>query len=356
MHKAETLLPSLNIYTAPEGMGLSVETLASSPEQSPGRPSLKVIEWEHIPENAERAVAAAADCNVLAVEVVADNKRERRDWAAAATIFLSSTATAKQHSKARKYVEQRDDGTLMAFFGNLQGTDKRIAAIDIDKYRPTLLGKKPTPAYDALQEGQRLGMVYNNAFNAGRPSGELKTTLIDSVDKIASSNVDREAEDLTQIDEIVEMYKGTNAKIGVLVGANHTPVGHTLSRTYPTERVSVSSLNKYTGPQERQYYPSFDQLIRHRRFFPEKPLPDGLLNKMLVADTYGAYVPAQDTYREVSRLTERMTQNELSETVLAIDAINAAIKDGPHARAERATRLGASVSAIFDELKQRQKI
>jgi hypothetical protein len=51
-----------------------------------------------------------------------------------------------------------------------------------------------------------------------------------------------------------------------------------------------------------------------------------------------------------------MTQNELSETVLAIDAINAAIKDGPHARAERATRLGASVSAIFDELKQRQKI
>jgi hypothetical protein len=357
MHTLEAPTPPITPQSAVEtgnmrsrGEELSGSQVLSLESLSTLGPTIKNIEWQHIPENGELTANLAADCDVLAVELVAENEYIRRKIDAAATTIMSSNATPRRLRKAERYLQDRND-SIWSVVAHLKGTDKRLVTIDISGKKYPFLPSNSQEYTDA-QAFLAGPNEFERAVEAGRQSSEVKPIIATWAKAYAASNAYRENHQIAQVEALAEEYRGTNVKIGVLVGAVHTATGHELARRYPTERVFAVQRGENFGKRERMHYSLDAQLVRQQRFSPEKHVPEKLLNKLIIGAQYLLDLRAEDVH-----VLDRMTETELSETVLAIDSINAAVAAGRKKRSEvqteRRTRITTLLRSKFDEIERR---
>lgn len=302
---------------APEHLPLAHSEAHPEPAEPPG-PHMKVVSWIHIPGNTEVAAESVQDCEVVAIEAAGfRSDRQRAKYDAAATVFVSSTATERQRNRAERYLKGLSSKSMLPLFKRLQGTDKRIVTFDMNRGAP-----EQADTEKALQLEKR---AVNHVHRA--PSSKIKSLVLGAAHHYARSNVGRESRDVAQLEDLARQYEGQNVGIGVLVGAYHTPIYHELSKRRPTERRYATG--RYAGqqPGERMYVPPAAQLMRHYRFLPGVEVPEGVADRAVLHATRvaAAQKGVEASPKDHSRLLENLTNTEASELVIALDGMKSGV-------------------------------
>jgi hypothetical protein len=232
----------------------------------------KFVYWEHIAANSAEAVAQLADCNVIGLELVGLlSKEEAISWGRSMTTLLSSTATIKERGEALRAVGQyetscRQESAIIAAF---LGTDKRVVALDI---------RSDDPQYTLNEEANKAADDYEGAAFNDCPSTAVKQYLKDYLSAEAACSIYREDLLETQLDDLARTID-EGSKIGVVMGAAHTPVFHQISRRYPSERVFIGG-DEPIHKGQRFRYDAEGTLYRKARFNPNKPISEAELSRV----------------------------------------------------------------------------
>jgi hypothetical protein len=111
------------------------DKMRSDPEKSALEPRLRIVAWVHTLANNDAAADAVKDCDVVAIELSGLSELEREKYDAAATTFVSSSASSADHARARRFLRKGNYVTT-TLLESLQGTDKRIITIDANSDAP----------------------------------------------------------------------------------------------------------------------------------------------------------------------------------------------------------------------------
>jgi hypothetical protein len=243
--------------------------LGLSPEQSP-KPRLKFLFWEHIKKNASRVAEEVRDCDVIAMELAGVTPEWRQQLGQAATTFVSSTASASERRKAGKFLKQNSDVFRAgpAVLSKLKGSDKRIVYIDMDSED----SRGTSTLHNDLLEDSNLATERFKRLvkNSKKPSPDDRRSFTDMVAANARSDAAREELLVSQIDHLVQSDVGTDERIGILLGAAHTPVFHKLSRRIASERKFIGVAK---DGQKAAYNPT-DALVRRVSLRPDVPMTE----------------------------------------------------------------------------------
>lgn len=307
----ETLLPPSHKRSENSERAASTELIG---------PSMKVLSWEHIPENGEIAAKAVEDCGVLAVEITGfRSERDRSDYDDAATMFVSPTTSETDRAKAQKYLQYYSPPEIISLLKALEGTGKRIVTIDVNKNEP---------GSEQYSRGRR---IFEKAQkNIHRVTSDKTKELLHNAGNItARASIEREAKVIDQLQDLAAQYKDTDTKIGVLVGATHTPtLLRELTPLYSIER--RFALGRHTGqqPRERLYFTPDDQMSGHYKFVPGVMASEGLADRTVLHTTQQAAwrrgVATNNIVR--ARRLEDVSDAEVSDIVLALDGMKSGLR------------------------------
>lgn len=313
---------------AAEHSPLSTPDSAAQPEsgrqlpeviKGPHQPSFKVVAWEHTPANSAVAGEAVADCDVVAIERVGFRSKQRRaEFDAAATLYVSDTATEAEKEKVTNLINP----TLRTLLDPLGQSGKRIVTIDVNRGEP---GEQ-----ENRQSLARYGRAQAHIY---RSTQKMKESLQLTATELGRTNAQREAKVVQQLQDLATEYEGTDTKIGVLVGAVHTPVVHALSRSHAVQREYVSIMPHGLSGQERVYFEPLDQLIRYGSLLPCKPVPEGVVGRAVLTAIHNAAqrkegdIVGQKSYAQ--RL-EKLSDGQVEEMLLAVDGMRAGVRAKLH--------------------------
>jgi len=106
----------------------------------------------------------------------------------------------------------------------------------------------------------------------------------------------------------------------VLAGANHTAPSHQLAKeAYTVNRVFVGSGERPANDRVKFVYTAMCRLVRDRQFYPERPAPDALLDRVVLQHMHDKYMPGD--HHAAHEAINTMTDGQMSELLLATDAI-----------------------------------
>lgn len=288
-----------------------LETENMSPERHEAT-SFKFVFWRHVPENAKAAAGQLADCDVVAIEFVGcKNADERQRYDNAATLFVSSAADAKERAKAEKALRKMPPSTL-PLLRELRGSDKQIVSIDM---------MKSDPGYDKFKAAMSHEMRLGFALGQQRPNEAIAKKIMKNDDFLADQIMAREELLSRQLHNLANAF-APGTKIGVMLGAIHTPVYHELQRSYQAERVFID--NEQPQPMangELYRYSPAGRLLRQRRMLPDSPITEALLNRVLLE---GIELVAQDENNPSAKgapLHDSLDDAEVSEILAEIDMV-----------------------------------
>lgn len=164
------------------------------------------------------------------------------------------------------------------------------------------------------------------------PNDDLKDRLVAYMKGVANSSAKREEVMAQQLATMQDDEENEGKKIGVVIGAIHTPVHHMVNRQVSTERVFVDDSNP-AGPREQYRYDPSGQAIRQFRFRPDAELDSAFLDRELVRQIFYTYnFSGEDEFSEEysrgcrgqevdEKIVARMSDDEVEELLDNIDAI-----------------------------------
>jgi hypothetical protein len=278
-----------------------------------GEPELKIVLWEHSPENSAAAADQVKDCDVLAMEYTGfRNDEERQAFDREATICMSSTAGATELLHAKNYIKERHRATYELLNG-LQGTDKQVITVDMNADHPDAKLEK-----SLAREERR--------FRSLRHSHPESSKLEAPTEKLAAARAQiiNKREDLVvgQVEGLLADERMQGKKVGLLIGAAHTRVMHKLAAGRNIEHVFVTG--DYRRNQ-KQHFNSMDAITRHKNIIPDRPVPRSLVRRAILEQLYTTHnlddIVADHNTGDLVDLTERLTDQEVDELLLATDAI-----------------------------------
>jgi hypothetical protein len=310
--------------------------------------ALKFVFWDHIPENAAAAAERLKDCDVIGDEMLGfRNQSQRHYYDAAATTYISSTATSWQRRKAGWYIRNYGTDCCLSFLDELRGTDKRVVTLDIDKC---------DPEYAAYKDTLRAQRKVHTATKQHRLSCELRPLLLNYLGSCAVESAVRESCVVPQIHELVDRYGGRDTKVGILYGAIHTPLYHAMSSMYPSESVFVALNHARLFRNERRHFaPEYD-IIRRLRFLSDANIPETLVNRAILQNEYTHDIVNPNELEVTShvRLLEKMSAAELVEAIAMIDGLKIAVNQkNIRQRWQTRVKIIDFLEAKFSELEQR---
>ncbi len=301
-------------------------------DKQPAR--LKFIFCIHTPENAAGVARQLEDCSVIALEGVLDQTAsEQLERAEVYTTFLSAGATVDERNEAVSQLDGRDHGLFInGLMENLEGSDKKVAMIDITRDQPE---------HVLLERALEADRQFDDLLRANRPLGELRTAYLNAMKSWAEASKAREAVMADKLRKLAEQHPGK--VIGVVAGPVHSPVQHVHSKTLPTQRLFEAVGQQFPAqPREHARYIHRYQLMRQLRLRPGAEVSEILLDRAVLDEMYleqDFYLPEErkPTPHEVviaqeliqARIVDRMSDEQVEPLHKQIDAIKLAHGQAP---------------------------
>lgn len=194
-----------------------------TPERRVDDTQFRVILCEHYNHNAGKVAEYLADCDVVAVELVATKSAEVATYESALNLILAGEVS----------LADSDFVLGLTFAGNLAqeltGSNKKMHIVDARF--------EDREVFD-YSHWSRIGRLKRRPDHT-REAVEDIGRKIDVLQRyIGASSIARELLVIDQLNELAQIYK--NRKIGIVVGNAHTAIPHMIAENYMTERVFVA--------------------------------------------------------------------------------------------------------------------
>ena len=303
------------IHTNPED-----RTGDSKDNLEPVKPRFKFAFAPHTTkEQAEKTLLALEDCDVIAIEQMGATKEDR----IRSQQMFQRLADEKPGSPVTKKIlaaffeEEGKPGVIKKgsendyyLFQGLIGTGKKILLIDISA---------EDQEFELYEKYKNANSEYNQAVNQLQPLPAILPKLRDWIDIQAEFSTAREPvmmEQLKKASETFEWDKDTT--VGVVLGTFHTFVSHQMHKEgYPIGRTFIEEEGTQVKGLEKRIYGWMDAVARQKRFFPDKPLSDNLLKRIVLADLLIKFSgrPKQEL-RAFEVALEKMSEQEVDAELL----------------------------------------
>lgn len=293
-----------------------------SPEGENEDVSYKFLFVNHTPENAPDIAKQLTDCDVIAFEAVGDTGDRRGRLETVFTQLLDEQLPEETRQGTLEMLGE--DYFIGAVLDELAGTNKQVKLIDISE------SDEKAMALDKISSARE--KEFYKAIADHEPNDDLKDRLVAYMKGVANSSAKREEVMAQQLAAMQDAEENEGKKIGVVIGAIHTPVHHMVNRQASTERVFVDDSNP-AGPRERYRYDPSVQAIRQFRFRPDAELDPAFLDRELVKQIFYTYnFSEEDEFSEAysrgrrgqevdEKIVSRMSDDEVEELLGNIDAI-----------------------------------
>lgn len=262
--------------------GKALEGVFSGEELSQSTESLGKTPYKfnfslHSEENTPEIAASLADCDIIAVESTGDTVERRKQREVLFTQLLSDAVPHETLEQASTVLAKGGEGFMGKLLENLAGSNKKVVLIDMSAEEPDA---------HVLDEMDRADRALFKGIADNLSNDTLKELLVESMKATAYSSRKREELVVRQLSAMQDK-ENEGKKIGVVMGAVHTPVYHDLSKAFSVEREFTDARDD--GSSARASYGHTAQMMRQLRFNPEKELDESLVNRTLVEEIYYAY-------------------------------------------------------------------
>jgi len=278
-------------------------------------PSYKFVFCLHAPENSHAIAEALQDCDVLAFEATGGSPEERLNRETIYTGLLSSRLPEDARQEVLEALMKGDenDAFMAGILKDLAMTDKRVVLVDIEENSPN---------YHLLKKMEATDYKYRTAIAKNALNDELKILLVENIKAWADASHTRENLVVSQLEEVQEQEA---TKVGVVMGAVHTPVQHELARSgYDTDRVFVDT-NSKGNIGEKAHYSYLNQAMRQLRLQPDSQLESSFVDRTLLSDMYYTYAFSQEDKdkdgQSVGYIQEHMSEKIQTEVIEAMSDV-----------------------------------
>jgi hypothetical protein len=193
-----------------------------TPERRVDDTQFRVILCEHYNKNAGKVAERLADCNVVAVELVATKSDEVAAYESTLDSILAGDVS----------LADTDSILGLTFVGNLAqemaGSNKKMHIVDARF--------EDREVFD-YSHWARIGYLRCRPEHTREAVDEVGRKVDELQRYIGVSSIARELLIVDQLNELARIYK--NLKIGVVVGSAHTAIPHMIAENYLTERLFV---------------------------------------------------------------------------------------------------------------------
>ncbi|HMH70391.1 MAG TPA: hypothetical protein VK502_03245 [Candidatus Saccharimonadales bacterium] len=256
----------------------TVEILNDYTEKSSSEISYKFNFSLHSEENAPEIAASLFDCDIIAIESTGDTTERRKQREVVFTQSLSDAVPRDILEQVSAVLAKGGEGFTGKLLENLAGSNKKVVLIDMSADEPDAhVLDEMDKADEALFKG-----IAENLSN-----DTLKTRLVESMKATAHASMKREELVVRQLTAMQDIDEIGGKKIGVVMGAVHTPVYHDLSKVFSVEREFTDARD--SSSSARASYGHTAQMMRQLRLTPEKELDESLVNRTLVEEMYYAF-------------------------------------------------------------------
>ena len=244
----------------------------------------------HAPEYAKEIAEHLKDADVVAMEVVTDSPTFR-------SLFEFSMNMETGAAKFDELPPEQFPDYLEFFlstFGNeghfvnsvvkhLRETKKRIVFVDVSgETKIDEDGRLEPPAKVLNLLGSLSSEKYLNSPEENIRASEIVATAVAQESKDREKLVAEQVKSLIQEEKI---KRGSRPlRVAVIQGAMHTATAHSLSKEVPAN-ISFVPRFRFNSSQGFQMlvFNHFEELMRRKRFMPEKPIPRELAEKALLS-------------------------------------------------------------------------
>lgn len=281
------------------------------------KPHLKFILGTHgTREDAEKAVGAVEDCDIIAMEAVGGDAEVRRIeqafWQEIMDEPRDSQRSKELLSLINESIEKEAGATEFDYYfaKGIAGTGKTILLIDISEENPQFYLKEKSTA--AMAE-------YVTALEEEEGLQSILVKLRSSIDAQTESYKSREALVLEQLREIGDRFKGRDdLSIGVFEGTVHTSPSHTMhSYSHPLSREFTQTNHRDKKGIGQRMFSWHDQAVRQKLFFPDKPLTDNFLKRVIISDLLAMDGTPAEESKSMDIALEKMPEDEVDELLFS---------------------------------------
>jgi len=200
--------------------------LAPTPQET----DFHFVFCEHTVENADKIAEVLGDCDVVAFEMVGGDQAYRKSVADGLTLYAAETTSEAHRAKIESQVKGTDLELYVAVLKHFPASNKVVVPID---------ASDEDAVYPSVQKTQATNEAYADMIRESAPVSTISEALTSNVALYAESNKLRESLVIQQLSELAKDRPG--ARIGVVMGAIHTPVHHELSKAFHTTRSFVQT-------------------------------------------------------------------------------------------------------------------
>lgn len=300
---------------------MTTELLSSAPEQAQNpdlHPNFNFVFSRHLAEDGKAVAESLKDFDVIVLEEVAVNEKTRQLTQNADNMLVSTGLTGQQVDEIYEEV-----GLHGSFKGellyNLQGTNKKIVLVDVNQDDPIF---QELNARDRQATNEVIESIRSN-----QPNDVVRQKSIASLRAMADTTRYREqvvAGQLRNLDTDHDIAPGT--KVGVFVGAVHTPVQHEISKDRNTTRTFVEDPESPTKHDREKFrYNIGSTIVRQLNMMPENEIDEATANRQVLLDTYRV-MTSEDPIKTHNEVVAAMSDDEVGGLLQEIDAAKLARK------------------------------
>jgi hypothetical protein len=273
----------------------------------------------HTEEFADEISAAVQDCDTVAFEHAGfESAAERQAWNTMLTNCISHNATGQQRAETAEKLDVSDGGAyLKGVLDGLQGSDKKIALLDMDE---------DNPDYEVIHDYWQAHRNYYGAVKDGSSIEEIKQAQAAFLQVAVTSFPVREA---FMVDQLKALGHEPG-KIGVVTGIIHPQLEEGLSDVAETSHVVIGPEVTIEDGAVRVDYDDFDLAIQQARAEGIGHVDDALLERSILKDVIESYqIDLGDN--DARDLVRGLPEARISDVLQAIDdvrAVHAGRKNG----------------------------
>lgn len=224
---------------------------------------LYTVFCEHTVENVPLIVDALDAVDFVALESVGNTNDQRERFTQLANDVTHSVVASREYKKRSKaleeYIANPDSTFSVALIQALAGSKKSICLVDVGHDDPEYF-------YISVEDGADMALAKSLR---GRNIDLIKEKFEDKLFADARSSGVREKKVVDQIKNIVS--RNPTKIIGLVAGAVHTPISHTLSRSLNVRRTFIGvNMTSSHGFQ----FSIYESLLREKTINPDKPIDE----------------------------------------------------------------------------------
>lgn len=276
-------------------------------EEAP-KPHFKFVLTRHATKaDAEVALRALEDCDVVGIEAVEADAENRSLWQELASIPKDSPRALEILSKFKP----REGGQRMANFSyalaqGLVGSGKTVILIDIPK---------DDPKSNLIKEVNNSHNEYVSALRQKKNISITLGSLRRFHDIFNEFNNERDAFVLKQLKEISAKFEGKKGfTVGVLQGQSHRfPSDQMRSEGYSVEQTIINEAetgSEGIGLADEIADKWKERLIQQKELHPEKSVSDILLKKYILLSSYGEENRSDQEMAHLDQVVEKMSEDQ----------------------------------------------